>query len=336
MFSNNKKSQLQTYLKAIIIGLVFLIVFLFFLNSFKNFTETRSTEDICKVSVETMSAQNIDLGPLNTIEQIEYLFGSKTKKASDIKCPTIYKTIDKKEDKEIMHELAENMRKCWNTFGEGRKKLFEFKKGDERYCIICHHLDFKKETTISGTEFLKYLKETKIPKIHTQGDDITYFKYLQRYRTNEDIFDENKIPQDYNIQTELPYSTVFVYTKRGNWGKIMGTAFGATIGLSASTGGVLFAQISTTAGIIGGLATGGAGGGLIKIAGSSIKDITGRVAPIVVLGIVILGTAAGGATGAATGADTTNNWDSAIVLIPYESINLKQLNCTYLPAIQTE
>lgn len=223
----------------------------------------------------------------------------------ELKCPTEYETLETTDEKEIKKELANSMASCWYKTGAGQYELFEtslLSVSGERtiqYCIICSVTEFDSAPQeIDG--FLDYLDENQAPAYYTKGEALSYTDYLQGFTTDETLqllYDQET--QD-TINTEYDYATIFLYAKKGYVNKVWSSIGGGALGVGA--------------GIVGG-----------------VLILGGVTAPA---GFGILAGVAGAAGGYALGAEKTADWESGVILYPYDAAELKKLDCDLLPAQQ--
>ncbi len=267
-----------------VIMIIFMIVLstmLFFFSHFRQNMENTTPKQICKSSVRLHSGAHIaDL----------YL-------KKGFKCPTQYVAIESTAKEEIMAELADKMYDCWDMFWQGDLNLFEQRSGRTiNYCVICHHIVFKNQMKISTQEFRSFLASTDVP-----GQEITYENYLSSSTSDPD-FDNAEIGDydnldAYEIDTSIPYVTMFSYNKKGYWHKLSTTPIGFMGGAAL---GFVLAPFT--------------GGGSLVVAG-------------VVLGAATTGTIIGYTVGSKKASD----WQSNIQLMPYELSQIKEIGCNYLP-----
>ncbi len=221
----------------------------------------------------------------------------------DVKCPTEYLSIEKTEPDEIKETAAEALTSCWYKMGEGQYEVFDttlFSHSFERsvqYCVVCSVLEFDSAPqTIEG--FLNYMDENQAPVLYTKKHGMSYTTYLQGFQSDQSLqllYDQET---DDVIDTTSDYAVLFLYAKKGYINKIWSSAAGAGVGFTV--GAVLvFTGVGIPAGLL--------------IAG---------------------GTVAGTAGGYAIGSTETADWDSGILLYPYETEALKKLDCDILPVKQ--
>ena len=281
----------------LIIFLILFVVITVFLVNYKSYIQEKIPKKICKESV----AQHARLH----IRGMDF--------STSIKCPVDYRPIG--ADKDIKSELAYYMADCWDKFGEGRLKLFDEEiLSKKNLCVICNHITFKEKTKIDAKDFMDFLKDTPFPSEFDEEDnfekDASYYTYLSRYKT-KDLDTSNIKLGDYNIDTSVPYATVMTYAKKGNLNSFFYTA----TGIGAKYGAVL---------------------GVIVLLVAPIPGTRVTAATLIISGG--LGAAGGASTGgfavAGVGGGITQNWDAGVLLVPYKTIELKKLNCDYLPAEQ--
>lgn len=217
----------------------------------------------------------------------------------EVKCPTEYKTIESDNSEEIKKELSHDMASCWYKMGEGEYEIFPASWLQKtQYCVICSVAEFDNKQTVTG--FLDYMAKNPAPLLYTQGKAMSYADYLQGYSTDNSMKLEYEQETEDTVDTSHKYATIFMYTKKGYISR----------GLGAVAGGA------------GGLTVGFVGGALL---------IGGWTAPA---GIAIISTVAGAGGGYALGSEKTAEWESGILLAPYNTENIKKLGCEILPAKQ--
>ncbi|MBN2567196.1 thrombospondin type 3 repeat-containing protein [Candidatus Woesearchaeota archaeon] len=289
---------------------------------------------------------------------------------SDLKCPAGEVVIDYADQDRIKERVALSMYHCYDKFLRGRHELFATKSGQqELYCVFCDRIGFEGPAASVGEvpEFTRYLLTHKIPK--ESGLDLLYSTYLSGYQVRpdeeyilpkplEDLdVDADGIPNDRDtdndndgipdsmdtcprvrnpqqedadgdrigdacdpdrttintlpptdaplsdsIYTDRDYGVVFFYAKNSDWWNMYNG-----FGFGAAGGGVL---------VSGTLVAIGASGGTLLIAGT------------------VIGAISGGAIGAYLGGDPDIRWSAGVMLVPWETDYLDQLQCTYLPAEQ--
>jgi hypothetical protein len=101
----HKKALAFTWMHALIIMLLVLVVMLFFVSDISNLIKGTAEKDTCKASVYKNAVGNMKFVDI----------------ASDINCPTQNITIKGDDAKK---RLAGAMYDCWDKFGEGKLNLF--------------------------------------------------------------------------------------------------------------------------------------------------------------------------------------------------------------------
>jgi len=251
------------------------------------------------------------------MERVEQLESSKVRKAvckqsvkayslakiagmdfgTEIKCPTERLSIDDSEEEIIMEKLADAMYNCFDQFHRGTLNLFSDDYKKEKHCAVCHVIEFKeKGKKITSKRFNGYIKTHKIPT-----GEMTYRDFFLGHSTYDEDKEIEYEAELFDINTEMDYATVFVYGKEGYWSKWEATAGGA-IGVSTLLGLVAIPFVGT-----GSLVVGAAG-----LAGGTM----------------------GGIIGYNFGSDKNADWNSSIILLPYEPNIIKNLTCTYAPVEQ--
>ena len=244
--------------------------------------------------------------------------------------------LDVKEGNEL-EDSSRALVHDWSDLLKGEVQLFKSEKEKIVYCIPGHYLKFKaNDKKIPAMEYIKYQKEHTLNDIgakHIKGDMNVYIsEYLKGHTTNKEVFEEemktlkeslsdhqdvtivsdieffeerNKLKGEYAINTAYEYTTVFVYMKKGYWGKWLSTLVGTNVGIVGAT----------TVGLI-----------LVPFTGGGSLVITA-----VALGAAGSGVA-GGIIGYKTANDVNADWDTGIFLVPNKAEILKDLSCDILPA----
>ena len=171
-----------------------------------------------------------------------------------IDCPTKEPTLSKK-DEEAKFELAEEMRKCWDDFHEGKEPLFT---DEGLFCHVCTIADFKdKYGTLEN--FGDYLAKTKVP-----NHQYTYTEFLtnQQSKTGASINEElAKEIREASLDKQNDYAVVYVYARGEDaieeFQKYLNTDAGNTVLVSGVIGGAAVIVMLTPVGWVGtGIAAG--------------------------------------------------------------------------------
>lgn len=279
MKHNKKAMQMEFLLGLIILGLV-LVVLLIFYQKTAAVGTAQNIPDTCRKSIEINAIGNI--GGMELYDEVQ--------------CPTEYITINSVEPEDIKEEAADALAQCWYKMGEGQYEVFETQFGTTQYCVVCSVLEFGGvPQEVSGV--LDYLDKNPAPLLYSH-EPMSYTDYLQGFQSDDALqLLYDKETED-SMNTKDDYAVLFLYGKKGYMNKIWSTGTGAGVGFA--TGAVLvFSGVGLPAGLL--------------IAGSTV---------------------AGTAGGYALGAEKTADWDSGILLYPYTTDALNQLNCEVLPVKQ--
>ncbi|MAE42765.1 hypothetical protein CMO93_03265 [Candidatus Woesearchaeota archaeon] len=310
----NKKSEVSNYLIGLIILLIALVILLMFYARTFDIFKSNKNKDICALAVRTQAAMKIKGSDI-----INTIFKSPAESLSDIPCPIIYRKINGEEtypgykkniDDNIKQQVMQRMCDCFFTFGEGRLELFETKYSQQKYCVICHHLEFEggaKDRKL--TNFLDYLAANDCI---IKGKKVNARDYLRGFSTDEqyeeEYFQEEREKHELlkegadTIHTDTEYSTMFLYTKKGFIQEIWASVLGASGSFLTGFAGVLLVLPEPT---------------ITKAAGIGILSGVG-----------------GGVAGYGLGEERSAAWDSLTWLYPFETKALNALDCEYLPAMQ--
>ncbi len=247
-------------------------------------------------NIPDLCRKNIEISSIGRVAGMELY--------DEIKCPTEYKEIGSTDEEEIKKELADGMASCWYKMGEGKYEVFETALlSDTHYCVICSVTEFSNDDK-HISNFLDYLEEKEAPVYYTKTPGMNYMTYLQSGDAENIVKTLRKQETADTLETKQPYATIFLYTKQGD--------------------------IPSVWGAIGGAGTGFVGG---TLAGVYLIGITNPLGLTVTAGIAISATLLGASTGgAATFAGP--EWNSGVLLYPYTSEALSQLNCEVLPVAQ--
>ena len=173
----------------------FLIIMLVFYNNI--FTNPATSPTECRASVELATKSPVWDGNL-------------------LRCPTSYMEISNENVSETKRIIAEEISKCWFSFGEGKWNLFETKQWDadvHNFCHICNVLEFEKSNPVSNVEeFLvkNKLQNNMIKTVSSLKKDITYLEYLWQV---DDTGKESPVLSS-KIDTNQDYAIVYTYSKQ--------------------------------------------------------------------------------------------------------------------------
>jgi hypothetical protein len=193
--SKNRKAQMSFVVKMILIIVSAIILFIAITAIFGMFISKGDIE-ACRLSVITQANSKIILSPtgdkspfnINCDKYYINFFDNKVEGGYDPgKTKPIEVQYNGKKTKNIVlndyvfnQVMAEELRKCWYMFGEGKIDVFDTSLslksifGSNDVCFVCTEATIK--PTVTQKEFnglIDYLKTTNIEK---QG--ISYFEYL--------------------------------------------------------------------------------------------------------------------------------------------------------------
>lgn len=286
------------FLAGLLVLLVVAIILLMIYGKSGSISKEHKTADICRQTIETNAIGNV----------------AGISLYDEIKCPIEYKEISSTKAEEIKEVLAKSMASCWYKMGEGEYGLFDtalLSTSGERtiqYCIICSVAEFEGSQKEKIEGFLDYLNNNKAPMYYTKyytkektlSKALSYTEYLQGFSSDKNLQLLYEQETKDIIDTNYDYATIFLYAKKGYINKVWSSVAGGAVGIGA--------------GLIGGF--------LI---------IGGVTAPA---GIAVLAGGLGAAGGYALGSEKTADWESGVLVYPYDTEELKKLDCDLLPAQQ--
>lgn len=290
MFSNRKGIS-QGELVALILVVFVLVAFFLIYTNIQSSATPIYNKEICKASVEA-NARRLEIAGTEI-----------TPGLSDLKCPT--RDIVVKDPTRIQLTLANQMYDCWDQYGRGALKFLP--DSSQTYCLICSKVSF--DSDASGKQlngFLQYLAQTQIRDdngLPVPGVNYTYLQFLQGFETKPDELSKIKATQGDTIDTTNKYAVTLIYYKQQNWGRPANAALGGIAG--CTLGGV--------AGVFG-----------IILSGAAAAPV---IAPVY-LAACGGGIFAGSSIGWMSGHDSSADWGSRVVTVPYQ--NLDKLGCTAL------
>jgi hypothetical protein len=290
---NQKKKAMITLnvMKVIILGLASLIILMALLYQMGGFLKNAVDDSSCKTSININRAAHV--------KGLSFDF-------NDLNCPINYITIDKKKELDIYREISEEMRRCYNLFGEGAYDLFD-KNGI--YCSVCSVIDFKDKYK-EYDDLYKYLERISMVKSHQ-----TYIEYLVGFESEDAIknVDYSKVPElenvNFVIDTNELYSVVFVYVRGKN-----------SLGKFKDSVGKFKASL------LGFGATAAVGTGIVVAATGGVAAL-----PIAIVGAVSL---ASGVLVYFYGEDPA--WISMVLFKEHNPEDFTNLGCEFYPSIQKE
>lgn len=227
-----------------------------------------------------------------------------TKIIDTVKCAPTTEIIEDTDRNIIMKKTADLMAQCFWKLGANEFDLFSGgimgKLKVLRYCAVCSQIKFKggaKGQKIP--EFRKYLMTTAVPSKY--GNDISYAQYLIGRPTTPGEFEPVPLPNQIEIDTNQEYGIMYLYVKDEHVSEAVASLLGAGTGsLIGYAGGIYL--------------TGGIG-----LAPMTIAVVTGT---------------GGGVLGYMGGASRQADWQTAVLLTPFDAQELKRLGCTEMPILQ--
>jgi hypothetical protein len=227
--------------------------------------------------------------------QINSAISSTTKeiKSPDIICPTKFITVEETDENAVKKKLADQMLKCWNTWGKGEKMLFGEKEGV--YCHVCSMIEVQGVDKVSG--FGDYLDNT------VAKDGWTYSALLQGRKKGTYFKDDAfKSQASQDIDTTRPMATVFFYAKGKKW----------------------YEELRNK--VVGQPAAGAVGG---AVAAGVIASSTGVGLPV---GVLMVGTGSAVGLTASVWGRADSSYMTLVVLRPLTKEDIATLKCDYAPA----
>jgi hypothetical protein len=197
---NMKKGQANLIFVGLILGLIILTLILITQSEAEEVLDKDTKGYDCVTSIELSSL-------LSKLSGGDIPLRCKTKEI-------FYEENIEKNSEAIKHELAEEMKDCWQKFGRGEKELFS---NEGTYCNICTHIAFddKNQGKTIG-EFTEYLSTNKPRK-----SSLTYMDYLANVETPQfqSLINDKKLynKKDNNIEKEISgdkeYAILFAYAR---------------------------------------------------------------------------------------------------------------------------
>jgi hypothetical protein len=227
------------------------------------------------------------------------LWGLKSVSES-LNCPPRYVKLKLENTDKSKKQVADMMAECFWKFGENKYDLFSGGYvGQSNFCALCTHLT-PESGSQSVSDFSRFLAEKPVPSRFGEG---SYAQYILGRPTDAKELDTIKAISAPEIQSDQNYGIMLLYIKDEHLDSRWTAAFGM--------GG------AATVTVIGG----------VMVLGTGVFSIP-------FLAVVSASGIAGGAAGYSLGSDRSADWQTAVVLIPYNENDIKRLGCTYMPAEQ--
>jgi hypothetical protein len=295
-----KALSTEDILKEVIIILLIVVILIFILsNVYKQYYKYIDIES-CKDSIKANAYARIVIKGTDMT--------TKWGQVTQLKCSTEYEKISAKNEEQKKRALAESIDKCWDLYGKDGYELFD--TADNTYCVVCSRLEFDDKKPI--TNFTQFLMTEK-------KGNMTYFERLYQINPHPELAGaQTKVSEQY--KTDVPLGVVFVMAKEGYFGQAESTTWwvmgGAVAG--AVVGGVL-------------LYTGVLAPVAVPLITGSLATLYGIAGTVTITGGV--GIVSGALIGYNVASDHSSDFDSMIMVTPYD--NIKLLNCTYLEGKST-
>src|SRR3989338_1382171 len=119
MKTNKKAMQMEFLLGLIILGLVLVVLLLFYQKTAAVGT-AQNIPDTCRKSIEINAIGNI--GGMELYDEVQ--------------CPTEYVSVESTDPDDIKEEAADALAECWYKKGEGEYEVFETQFGTTQYCVL--------------------------------------------------------------------------------------------------------------------------------------------------------------------------------------------------------
>lgn len=201
---NYSASELAAVLLVVVAGIVIIILFMSIQGNIDN-----AEEQACAAQVRAAAATNSIFGREYQADmpacQTKYI----TIELNTVK-REVHSTDPEKLRTEVKHILAEEMRKCWDQWGQGELELFQT---SGQYCSFCTNIGFDQKTQeLFGdtkgviTDFHTYLEKEKSPS------GVSYDEHF----TGSPINIPEVAPIDQNnfaLSTDKNLTVVFFYDK---------------------------------------------------------------------------------------------------------------------------
>jgi hypothetical protein len=225
----NKRAETFYFLMTMIIVLVVAFLLLTMSKTLGDKLGEQADIVTCKESVELSALTKVG--------------GVQTTNA--IKCPTQYVTLYDDDEEKLKKGLAKKMADCFYQFGEGQLELFPLYPGkNTHFCAVCSVIEFDEDAKAQElTGMSKYLLQNNVPNIYGKE---SYYEYLFGKKPTAKVLQDVETVDD-TIDTNNPYSIIYLYDKTGKVGKVFTGSAGAIagLGLGVATGGVGYFAVGT-------------------------------------------------------------------------------------------
>ncbi|MBN2457972.1 hypothetical protein JXB31_02465 [Candidatus Woesearchaeota archaeon] len=302
-----KRAMTNQTIIALIIGLAVLLSIMGFSYKLMKVHDDTKQAKMCKEAIRISSAVKVkgDDSFLRLFMNPGSLLDTGSdRQTSDVPCPVSYRELSGNPES-VKRELANLMYTSWDMMHEGKLNLFSGESGEERYCILTHHISFKGVPKLEG--FYSYLEQNEIPK---PDDNRKYSEYLKCFNPTPELFLGPQLSAEDAIDTSQDYGIMFLYTKKGYMQKVWASFAGGKWGTVAGTAsGVITAILMP-------------------------EPFFSKATALIIIGQAIAGATTGSVGGYLSGSEKAADWQACILLFPYNEHSLKNLNCTYMPGVQ--
>ena len=296
-----RKSQSHMdFMGKLLIGIFILAILAMMVGKLKASGQDAADENFCKISVYQHASAKA--GPFDFSQNIE--------------CPARKVIINNKKEAQARFEIAEELRKCWDNFGQGKLDLFD---QEGTFCAVCSTIDFTKKGTLGSLS--DYLVKTEIPPPNPKR--LSYMDFITgsqsptfiNYYDDPLKFNKDDPHLENEIDTSQRYAVLFVYAKGLYWVNQVKQGLGGNVKASLIGGG-----------IVGGVAGSAAGFTAAILIGSN--PVGWAVGALFAVG-----------TGIYTAyqiftAGEKPEFMAVTFLKPYTNTEFKDLGCQYLPIDQ--
>ncbi len=233
---------------------------------------------------------------------------------SGLKCPTRLVEVGSPKVDVVKKTIADQLLKCWNTFGAGKLELFS---DDEAvYCHACAHLIIPEGVKVSSEELLKTLEQpigSSLPELvgktyvqaiaPTVKDDEAYFD-----KAEVDAATSRGTSTIVDSDTNQDYAIVFRYAKgRDSIKNVLTKVDAASPGVGTALVGVGVIAIG------------------VKVVGVGVMATVGAPVTAIALGAVVVGGVY--AWVASSYAQEPQSWMADVHIRPYDRDTLTSLGC---------
>jgi hypothetical protein len=223
LLRSRKCVEALSFLLAVVVGIVFIVIMLSFISKLGEKQEEDSYNSRCRNSV-------LAYAKLNALP-----FGEAIADEGEILCPTRFVEIADGRPSQMRRDVANLMFNCWHNYGEGRLNLFD--PGSNMYCAICDVFEFEDKST-KLDHFVSFLMSERVPVDVGDGYRPTYFEYLSDKTTDADTVSSSKKSDMNYLDGSKRYAVLFTHNKENVWYDVVNTFAGSweNAGMTAGAG----------------------------------------------------------------------------------------------------